>query len=86
MIFEVEDYFISNQQDKGRANYRVTLTVKGENPVLMGDFIVRATSGDKWFVLNVVKQKVFISGLGNNIPIDMIGTWKTREHPKLEEK
>jgi hypothetical protein len=84
MIFEVEEYRITKQGTEIPPTYRVTLEVKGANPAVTGDVISRATTGERWFVLESAENKVFVSSMGS-LPLDMVGSWGIKEHYKLEK-
>ena len=84
MIFETENFRITKQGTEIKPSYRVTLEVKGANPAVTGDVISRATTGERWLVLESAENKVFVASMGG-MPVDMVGSWGIKEHYKVEK-
>ena len=86
MIFETEDFRITHQPKTLKESYRVTLYVKGENPSVTGDIIARATTGERWVVVNHADNLLSIAPLEKgNLPQDMVGAWGIKLHAHIEK-
>ena len=85
MVFEVIDYRITQSQP-----YRVTVTIHPDSssPPIQGDVIAKALTGQRFVVLNKVKDDTFVIVPYSNaesMPHNFNGVWESKLNAKFEK-